>query len=153
MASPFFRLLLRLNFLGPFGGHFFRDGTLRIKADSLEQVHRAIQLRVARVFHPFAVAIARFRLTVAALRASGLDHLEHAPAFRYHLAAGDSLLHGVPQQTPNGKDTEEALSSFTYASEDLDALREILRPGWYDVVVANPPYITVKDTALVVVRP
>ena len=44
--------------------------------------------------NPFAVAIARFRLTVAALKASGLTSLEAAPAFTYHLAVGDSLVHG-----------------------------------------------------------
>ena len=44
--------------------------------------------------NPFAVAIARFRLTVAALQASGLTSLEDAPAFTFHLAVGDSLLHG-----------------------------------------------------------
>ena len=41
--------------------------------------------------NPFAVAIARFRLTVAALAACGLRLLEDAPAFKYHLAVGDSL--------------------------------------------------------------
>ena len=49
--------------------------------------------------NPFAVAIARFRLTVAALQACGLRSLEAAPAFRFHLAVGDSLLHGPGQQT------------------------------------------------------
>ena len=44
--------------------------------------------------NPFAVAIARFRLLVAALRASGIGKLEEAPAFRINVAAGDSLLHG-----------------------------------------------------------
>ena len=44
--------------------------------------------------NPFAVAIARFRLTVAALQASGLSSLEAAPAFTFHLAVGDSLIHG-----------------------------------------------------------
>ena len=44
--------------------------------------------------NPFAIAIARFRLTVAALKASGLTSLEKAPAFTFHLAVGDSLIHG-----------------------------------------------------------
>lgn len=94
--------------------------------------------------NPFAVAIARFRLTVAALKACGQHSLTDAPAFRFHLAVGDSLLHG-PQQTLYG-DTD--LSDFAYATEDLALLRRILEAGRYDVVVGNPPYITVKDKVL-----
>jgi uncharacterized protein DUF7008/Eco57I restriction-modification methylase len=95
--------------------------------------------------NPFAVAIARFRLTVTALKASGLRSLESAPAFRFHLAVGDSLLHGPGQQTLQN-DTD--LSGFTYTTEDLGLLQEILTDGRYDVVVGNPPYITVKDPQL-----
>jgi hypothetical protein len=95
--------------------------------------------------NPFAVAIARFRLTLAAMRASGLHDLTDAPAFKIHLATGDSLLHGAGQQTLAG-DTD--VHEFGYETEDLEALREILEPGRNDVVVGNPPYITVKDKAL-----
>jgi SAM-dependent methyltransferase len=120
--------------------------------DTRERVQQALDSIHGVDLNPFAVAIARFRLTVAALRASGLTRLEQAPAFRYHLAVGDSLLHGSDQLPIEGLDPEfqedVALSEFVYAAEDLDALREILRPGKYDVVVANPPYITVKDNAL-----
>jgi hypothetical protein len=35
-----------------------------------------------------------------------------------------------------------------YQGEDIDELRRILKPGQYHAVVANPPYITVKDKAL-----
>jgi hypothetical protein len=95
--------------------------------------------------NPFAVAIARFRLTVTALKASGLRSLEAAPAFRFHLAVGDSLLHGPGQQTLQN-DTD--LSGFTYTTEDLGQVQQILADGRYDVVVGNPPYITVKDPEL-----
>jgi len=95
--------------------------------------------------NPFAVAIARFRLTVAAMSACGLRSLESAPAFRFHLAVGHSLLHGPGQQTLHG---DADLSGFVYATEDLDVLQTILAGGRYDVVVGNPPYITVKDKVL-----
>ena len=95
--------------------------------------------------NPFAIAIARFRLTVAALQASGLRSLENAPAFRFHLAVGDSLLHGPGQQTLSG---DVDLSGFAYATEDLALLRTMLDGNHYDVVVGNPPYITVKDKQL-----
>ena len=100
--------------------------------------------------NPFAVAIARFRLTVVAMKACGLTSLEQAPAFKFHLAAGDSLLHGQDQHSMSfdNFDADSALSGFAYATEDLAMLREILQPGRYDVVVGNPPYITVKDKTL-----
>jgi len=142
-------------------GHFLLGAFQRL----LEHWHRAapgmdtrerVQLALDAIhgvdLNPFAVAIARFRLTVAALRASGLPRLEQAPAFHYHLAVGDSLLHGSEQLTIEGLDPryheDVALSGFTYATEDLDILREVLHPGQYDVVVSNPPYIAVNDKAL-----
>jgi peptide/nickel transport system ATP-binding protein len=75
--------------------------------------------------NPFAVAIARFRLMVAALQASGLTSLEQAPAFTFHLAAGDSLLHGGHQLTMDfdGFDADSQISGFAYATEDLTTLK------------------------------
>ncbi len=93
--------------------------------------------------NPFAVAIARFRLTIAALKACELRSLEDAPAFDFHLAVGDSLLHGQP--TLRG---DSNLSDFAYATEDLGLLRSLLTDGRYDAVVGNPPYIAVKDKGL-----
>lgn len=100
--------------------------------------------------NPFAVAISKFRLTVAALNAEGLNSLEQAPGYDYHLAAGDSLLHGHSQREFyfDGFDADSKLGGFAYAAEDLGLLKEILRPAQYDVVVGNPPYITVKDKTL-----
>lgn len=87
--------------------------------------------------NPFAVAIAEFRLAVADIQGSMDASFEPGPDYRYHLAVGDSLLF-------SGQDPFE----FAYEVEDPVALREILTLGAYDVVVANPPYITVKDRAL-----
>ncbi len=98
--------------------------------------------------NPFAVAIARFRLTVAALKASGLTSLEAAPAFTFHLAVGDSLIHGPDPDVLPGMSDRSAFMPFTYATEDGPLLLTMLEEGRYDVVVGNPPYITVKDKAL-----
>jgi hypothetical protein len=98
--------------------------------------------------NPFAVAIARFRLTVAALQASTLNSLEAAPAFTFHLAVGDSLIHGPDPDVLPGMGDRTAYMSFTYATEDGPLLLAILEEGRYDVVVGNPPYITPKDKAL-----
>ena len=95
--------------------------------------------------NPFAVAIARFRLTLASMEACGLRSLESAPAFRFHLAVGDSLLHGPGQPTLAG---DVDLSGFAYSTEDLDILQTILAGGRYDAVVGNPPYNGVADPAL-----
>jgi hypothetical protein len=98
--------------------------------------------------NPFAVAIARFRLTVEALRACGLRSLEKAPAFSFHLAVGDSLIHGPDRDVLPGMVDRSAYMSFTYETEDGPLLLSMLEEGTYDVVVGNPPYITVKDKAL-----
>jgi hypothetical protein len=98
--------------------------------------------------NPFAVAIARFRLALAALQASGLRSLEQAPAFTLHLAVGDSLIHGPDPNTLAGMEARSAFMPFTYVTEDAALLLAILEEGHYDVVVGNPPYITVKDKAL-----
>ncbi|MGH3304057.1 MAG: BREX-2 system adenine-specific DNA-methyltransferase PglX, partial [Streptosporangiaceae bacterium] len=98
--------------------------------------------------NPFSIAIARFRLTVAALQACGLTSLEKAPAFGYHLGVGDSLIHGPDTDTLPGMESRAAFMQFNYQTEDAGLLRQLLEEGRYDVVVGNPPYITVKDNAL-----
>lgn len=104
--------------------------------------------------NPFAVAIAKFRLIVAALQACGETSLVNAPKFTLNLANGDSLLHG-PEQGADAFDfgdlsfdKDAATSGFTYSTEDAGLLRKILAPGQYDAVVGNPPYIVVSDKAL-----
>jgi hypothetical protein len=93
--------------------------------------------------NPFAVAIARFRITVAALKAEGTKKLKDAPAFKFHIAVGDSLIKdGV--QIDLLADADE----FVYSNEDISEHHGILERNRYHVVVGNPPYITVKDKAL-----
>jgi hypothetical protein len=98
--------------------------------------------------NPFAVAIAHFRLMVAALQASGRSSLEEAPAFNFHLAVGDSLIHGSDPDVLPGMSDRTAYMPFTYATEDGPLLLTILEEGRYDAVVGNPPYVTPKDKAL-----
>ena len=102
--------------------------------------------------NPFAAAIARFRLCVAALRASDVRRLADAPGFELRVAAGDSLLHGPRPGLAGAR--QEYLEAVTkdplghvYRTEDAEALRSILGRR-YHVVVGNPPYITPKDKAL-----
>ncbi len=109
--------------------------------------------------NPFAVAISRFRLLVAALQASGIARLSEAPDLRIHVAIGDSLLHGRRFGLA-GKSAVRSEQLFderqahadeglehAYASEDLAQVQQILGRQ-YHAVVGNPPYIVVKDAAL-----
>ena len=101
--------------------------------------------------NPFAVAIARFRLIVAAVQACGIKRLKKAPGWNIHLASGDSLLFGSkPSFGGERVAIAQQMSLFEvpaiYAVEDRKTLQNILGQG-YHVVVGNPPYITVKDKA------
>ena len=115
-------------------------------------VQRALDGVYGVDINPFATAIARFRLLVAALRASRVERLQDAPNFRIHVAAGDSLLHGRRFDELDLGSAEEQLAgrdefAHAFLAEDLHELNRILGQQ-YHVVVGNPPYITVKDKAL-----
>jgi hypothetical protein len=98
--------------------------------------------------NPFAAAIARFRLLVAALRRCGLTRLADTPDFTIHVAVGDSLLWGAKEQHLRGMEGAGLAVDrlYLYATEDSDALRETFRRT-YAAVVGNPPYIVPKDKA------
>ncbi|WP_346766054.1 BREX-2 system adenine-specific DNA-methyltransferase PglX [Streptomyces sp. A0642] len=112
---------------------------------SLESVHGCDK-------NPFAVAIARFRMLVAVLKACGERRLAAAPEFPINVAVGDSLLHGRGAETVTetlfsgmGEDEDRA---FAFRTEDVWEFAnraDLLGRGSYHVVVGNPPYITVKD--------
>ena len=144
-------------------GHFLLGGFARlfdlwIKRDSNEvaAAQKALDGVWGCDINPFAVAIARFRLIVAALRACGIKRLKDAPAWKIHLATGDSLLFGQRWRrdgTAKGEqkflesDAEGSWAPEIYACEDQAAIEEVLGQQ-YHAVVGNPPYITPKDKAL-----
>ena len=114
--------------------------------DVRERVHRAMDSIHGVDLNPFAVSIARFRLTVAALKATGDRSLVGMSRMPFHLAVGDSLLGGGGVQGALDLSGED--EAFEYATEDVSEYRGILDTGQYHVVVGNPPYITVKDKTL-----
>ncbi len=118
--------------------------------DVRELAQRALGQVTGVDINPFAVAIARFRLMVAALKGCGLSSLERAPKFPLRVATGDSLLEWGSKSSHQGDlvALAEGRSAFAYATEDGDLLADYLESGQYTVVVGNPPYITVKDKAL-----
>jgi hypothetical protein len=109
-------------------------------------VQRALDSVHGVDLNPYAIAIARFRLLLSALKESGVRRLSDAPAFEIHLACGDSLLHG----SPGGDQLSMGWSSIdhVYQPEDRYALSRLLRPRFYQAVVANPPYNAPRDAAL-----
>lgn len=156
-------------------GHFLLGSFRRILArwdaeapglGARERVQNALGAVWGVDLNPFAAAIARFRLTIEALRWSSSPRgtsdvqrwssssrgtservettsLERAPGFTINVLAGDSLWFSHDQDTLfNVKD------DFSYSTEHKDALVAALTRGQYDAVVANPPYITVGDKSL-----
>ncbi|HLL37662.1 MAG TPA: BREX-2 system adenine-specific DNA-methyltransferase PglX [Streptomyces sp.] len=140
-------------------GAFRRLVRLWAEGQPGKDVHERVSAALKSVHgvdvNPFAVAIARFRLLVAAMAAGGVRTLAEAAKYDWplSLAVGDSLIKSRRSQQGNlfggvDKDFVDELADFKYATEDVHEYPEILRPGRYHVVVGNPPYITVKDRKL-----
>jgi hypothetical protein len=142
-------------------GHFLLGGFSRLfdlrskPAFTTGNAEKDAQLALDGVWgvdiNPFAVAIARLRLIVAAMQACDIKQLKKAPGWNIHLASGDSLLFGSrPSFDGERVGIAQQLSLFElpaiYAVEDRKTLQQILSQS-YQVVVGNPPYIMVKDKA------
>jgi hypothetical protein len=113
-----------------------------------DRVQKALDGVYGVDLNPFAVAIARFRMLVAALDASGITKLKNAPNFKIHVAAGDSLLHG----RRFGRGGQGLLSvdkewlPDVFCQGDFEEATAILSQQ-YHAVVGNPPYIIDRDRA------
>lgn len=100
--------------------------------------------------NPYAIAVAKFRLLIAVMKAAGESKVRNAPDFDFHLAVGDSLLHGKRHESLGQGlqlDTFDDSLKHVFETEDLTKLNEILGQR-YHVVVGNPPYVTAKDKVL-----
>ena len=139
-------------------GHFLLGGFQRIfdawreaepGGSEREHAQRALTAVTGVDLNPFAAAIARFRLLVAALKVSHIFRLADAPVFVIDVAVGDSLLWGArPGQFALMEEaTTSADLQFIYETEHADALRRIFNKK-YAAVVGNPPYIVCRDVAL-----
>ena len=148
-------------------GHFLLGGFGRMfrlwQQENPGENQRVLAQNALNAIHgvdlnPYAVAIARFRLLLAALQVSGISKLTNAPDFTIHLASGDSLLHGTRFRELEAETRRQSLFESDdeifrdelkhhYEVEDTEALHQILGQQ-YHTVVGNPPYITVKDKAV-----
>lgn len=132
--------------------------------DVRRAAHDALDAVAGADINPYAIAIARFRLTLAYLQKAGFTRLKDAPTLPLHLVVADSLLHNPQQKLASEASTEgaqmrigeqaglaqherAAFDGELYALEDEAGAREVLGKR-YAAVVGNPPYITVKDSVL-----
>lgn len=119
--------------------------------DVREAARRALDAVYGADINPYAVAIARFRLTLSFLDKAGYLRLADAPAVPLHLVVADSLLHNSQQaQAKLGELAGQSMKAWggeEFALEDEAAARDVLQRR-FAAVVGNPPYITVKDTVL-----
>ncbi len=134
-------------------GHFLLGAFARLFAlwqkeepttPAIELVRRSLDAVHGIDLNPFAVAVARFRLLVAALRAAGIAKVRSAPAWPLHVFTGDALLFGPePGQQVAGELLAAAVRG-AYRTEDAEDATRVLSQR-YHAVVGNPPYITVDD--------
>ncbi|MFI9413337.1 BREX-2 system adenine-specific DNA-methyltransferase PglX [Nocardia gamkensis] len=144
-------------------GHFVLGAFRRLlrvwaEQESTRERHERVRATLDSVHgvdvNPFAIAIARFRLLVAAMAAAGIHTLAQAANYEWpiHLAIGDSLIKArqleLMELTIDDAEPGDPVAEFSYATEDVHEHPRILEPGRYHVVVGNPPYITVKDKFL-----
>ncbi len=140
-------------------GHFLLGAFARLfdhrlralpSTDVGQAAHKALDAVFGADINPYAVAIARVRLTLAYLDKAGIRRLKDAPELPLHLVVADSLLHN-PQHAQLDLEHQAGQASADWRSEafrleDDDAARDVLHRQ-YAAVVGNPPYITPKDAA------
>ncbi|MCF1457978.1 MAG: BREX-2 system adenine-specific DNA-methyltransferase PglX [Shewanella sp.] len=141
-------------------GHFLLTSFERLFNDWIKRepttnaralAQRALDSVYGVDINPYAIAVARFRLLIAAMKAAGSHKLKDAPDFHCNLAVGDSLLHGQRHESQGQgiqPDLMDDRLNHVFEVEDREKLEKILGSQRYHVVVGNPPYITVKDKAL-----
>ncbi|MGW4770696.1 BREX-2 system adenine-specific DNA-methyltransferase PglX [Nocardia sp. NPDC004278] len=139
-------------------GAFKRLTRLWAEKESTRDRHERVRAALDSVHgvdvNPFAIAIARFRLLVAAMAAAKIHTLAQAANYEWpiHLAIGDSLIKArqleLMELTIDDVEPGDPVAEFSYATEDVHEHPRILEAGRYHVVVGNPPYITVKDKTL-----
>ncbi|MBN1612763.1 MAG: BREX-2 system adenine-specific DNA-methyltransferase PglX [Polyangiaceae bacterium] len=139
-------------------GHFLLGGFERmvehkLRAEPGLSAREAAAWALGTVYgvdiNPYAVAIARFRLTLAFLERAGFGRLREAPRLDVNLAVADSLLENpnFPTLATLPGQRAELWFGDSYSLDQPEQARAILAKR-HAAVVGNPPYINVKDAAL-----
>ncbi|MET7474735.1 BREX-2 system adenine-specific DNA-methyltransferase PglX [Streptomyces sp. NPDC005648] len=102
-----------------------------------ELIRRALNSVHGCDVNPFAVNIARFRLLMAAVQASGRRPLRQMPGWEVNVAVGDALL--------EGRGAPDELLHTTGDVAEFSASCDLLGVNSYHVVVGEPPYVSVRD--------
>ncbi|MBX6766527.1 MAG: BREX-2 system adenine-specific DNA-methyltransferase PglX, partial [Actinomadura rubrobrunea] len=116
--------------LGAFRRLLTKWRTAEPVTDTWELIRRSLASVHGVDKNPSAVAIARFRLLLAAMAEAGVRELRSIPDLPLRVAVADALVDG------RGADDRPA-----------PLADNLLGTGSYHVVVGNPPYIVVKDEA------
>jgi hypothetical protein len=140
-------------------GHFLLGAFARL-VDARKRLHPGLEPKthaaqaLTQIYgvdlNPYAVAITRFRLTLAFLAEAGLTRLSQAPRLSLNLVVADSLLHGASGEQQRLSDLgagDAAWKDRLFALDDPEAARRVFNQR-YHAVVGNPPYITCKDAVL-----
>jgi hypothetical protein len=113
-----------------------------------ELVRRALGQVYGVDINPYSVAIARFRLVLAALDAVGIQRLERAPDIRLNVVVADSLLHRFDQRVLSvgqmSMEDDPHWGTRLFRLENRAEVERVLTKRFH-AVVGNPPYITEKD--------
>jgi len=121
-------------------------------ADDRDLARRALDKIFGVDINPYAASIARFRLFLKFVEVGQYKALRDTPKPPIHVVPADSLLYGFAggQGDLSERDEEHGSDAFGegFNLEDAAGAREILVKRTYTAVVGNPPYITVKDSAL-----
>lgn len=142
-------------------GHFLIDALRRLTEATarehpewsrLEVVSHVLPRVVGIDLNDYACALARTRLVMSAAELAGVESLEGASRFHPQIYWADAL-EQVERNDPKAPvqydlfeaPVERPRATFTPTETRL-ALREVLAPRFH-AVVANPPYITEKDSA------
>ncbi len=136
--------------LGAFERLFTRHMAENPANGQREAARKALSAIHGADLNPYAVAIARFRLTLAFFDKAGFTRLIDAPALPLNVVVADSLLHNPFVQQGDLADFAPSAKTWRgqeYNLEDETEARKILFRH-YAAVVGNPPYITVKDAVL-----
>src|SRR5699024_6825767 len=99
-------------------GAFYRFNKLWGEQAPNMDVHERVQMALDSVYgvdiNAFAVAVARFRLSIAALQVCGETSLESRQGFRIHVETGDSLIYGRAPDMLEGFSYDNGDDLFAY---------------------------------------